>query len=43
MHFLANRHGAAAPHSRHITRPAPSDERVQFNAARQVELKLKTP
>jgi hypothetical protein len=28
---------------RHITRPAPSDERVQLNAAGQVELKLKTP
>jgi hypothetical protein len=28
---------------RYITRPAPSDERVQLNAAGQVELKLKTP
>jgi len=28
---------------RDITRPAPSDERVQLNAAGQVELKLKTP
>ena len=28
---------------RHITRPARSDERVQCNAAGQVELKLKTP
>jgi Putative transposase len=28
---------------RYITRAALSDERVQFNAARQVELKLKTP
>jgi hypothetical protein len=28
---------------RHITRPALSDERVQLNAAGQVELKLKTP
>lgn len=28
---------------RYITRPALSDERVQFNAAGQVELKLKTP
>jgi hypothetical protein len=28
---------------RYITRPALSDERVQLNAARQVELKLKTP
>jgi Putative transposase len=28
---------------RYITRPALSDERVQFNAAAQVELKLKTP
>lgn len=26
-----------------LTRPAPSDERVQLNAAGQVELKLKTP
>ncbi|MFN5164124.1 MAG: transposase, partial [Pseudomonadota bacterium] len=28
---------------RYITRPALSDERVQLNAAGQVELKLKTP
>lgn len=28
---------------RYITRPALSDERVQINAAGQVELKLKTP
>lgn len=28
---------------RHITRPVLSDERVQLNAAGQVELKLKTP
>ena len=28
---------------RYITRPAPSDEPVQLNAAGQVELKLKTP
>jgi hypothetical protein len=28
---------------RHITRPALSDERVQLDAAGQVELKLKTP
>ena len=28
---------------RHIIRPALSDERVQVNAAGQVELKLKTP
>jgi len=28
---------------RYITRPALSDERVQCNAAGQVELKLKTP
>ena len=28
---------------RYITRPALSDERVQFNAAGQVELKLKAP
>jgi hypothetical protein len=28
---------------RGITRPALSDEQVQFNAAGQVELKLKTP
>jgi hypothetical protein len=28
---------------RHVTRPALSDERVQCNAAGQVELKLKTP
>jgi Putative transposase len=28
---------------RDITRPAPSDERVQLKAAGQVELKLKTP
>ena len=28
---------------RYITRPALSDERVQVNAAGQVELKLKTP
>jgi Putative transposase len=28
---------------RYINRPAPSDERVQLNAAGQVELKLKTP
>jgi hypothetical protein len=28
---------------RHITRPALSDERVQINAAGQVELKLKMP
>ncbi|MFN9679639.1 MAG: transposase, partial [Betaproteobacteria bacterium] len=28
---------------RAITRPALSDERVQLNAAGQVELKLKTP
>jgi hypothetical protein len=28
---------------RYITRPALSDERVQLNAARQVELRLKTP
>ena len=27
----------------YITRPALSDERVQINAAGQVELKLKTP
>jgi len=28
---------------RYITRPALSDQRVQINAAGQVELKLKTP
>lgn len=28
---------------RYITRPALSDERIQLNAAGQVELKLKTP
>ncbi|MBM3389371.1 MAG: IS91 family transposase, partial [Betaproteobacteria bacterium] len=28
---------------RYITRPALSDERVQFNAAGQMELRLKTP
>ncbi len=28
---------------RYITRPDPSDERVQLNAAGPVELKLKTP
>jgi hypothetical protein len=28
---------------RYITRPALSDEQVQMNATRQVELKLKTP
>jgi hypothetical protein len=28
---------------RYITRPALSDERVQLNAAGQVELELKTP
>ena len=28
---------------RYITRPALADERVQLNAAGQVELKLKTP
>ena len=31
------------PLCRYITRPALSDERVQLNAAGQVELKLKTP
>ncbi len=31
------------PLCRYITRPALSDERVQLNAACQVELKLKTP
>ena len=28
---------------RYITRAAPSDKRVQLNAAGQIELKLKTP
>jgi hypothetical protein len=29
--------------ARHVTGPAPSDERVRLNAAGQVESKLKTP
>jgi Putative transposase len=34
---------AAGALCRYLTRPAPSDERVQLNAVGQVELKLKTP
>ena len=44
--LLTRRRGARCKREqlrRYITRPALADERVQFNAAGQVELKLKTP